>query len=142
MLRWNVIVARLLLASALSAAWATIATTSHAAVTTYFGGPAPSKLDLTNPNVARNAFLATLSSFGVENLESLGGQQHRGRRQQRRSQPRSRQCLLLLAAPRTGADTSLPPQEKSSPNLNKDEGRLKVPSASMWHRSAGDGHAR
>jgi hypothetical protein len=53
-----------------------VATTSHAAVTTYFGGPAPSKLDLTNPNVARNAFLATLSSYGVENLEGLAGQQN------------------------------------------------------------------
>ncbi|MBA4106506.1 MAG: hypothetical protein C0485_12175 [Pirellula sp.] len=75
-MRWNAIVARLLLGSALSAAGATIATTSHAAVTTFFGGPAPSKLDLTNPNVARNAFLATLSSYGVENLETLGGQQN------------------------------------------------------------------
>ena len=76
MLRWNFIVARLLLGSALSAAWAMVATTSHAAVATYFGGPASSKLDLTNPNVARNAFLATLSSYGVENLEGLAGQQN------------------------------------------------------------------
>lgn len=76
MLRWNFIVARLLLGSALSVAWTTIATTSHAAIATYFGGPAPSKLDLTNPNVARNAFLATLSSYGVENLEGLAGQQN------------------------------------------------------------------
>ena len=76
MLRWNVIVARLLMGSALSVAWTTVATTSHAGVTTYFGGPASSKLDLTNPNVARNTFLATLSSYGVENLEGLAGQQN------------------------------------------------------------------
>lgn len=76
MLRWNVIFARLLLGSALCVAGAMVPIPSHAAVTTYFGGPAPSKLDLTNPNVARSAFLATLSSYGVENLESLGGQQN------------------------------------------------------------------
>lgn len=76
MLRWNVIFARLLLGSALSVAGAMVPIPSHAAVTTYFGGPAPSKLELTNANVARNAFLATLSSHGVENLESLGGQQN------------------------------------------------------------------
>lgn len=76
MSRWYVIPARLLLASALSAAWALAATTARAEVVSYFGGPAPSKLDLANPNVARSAFLATLSSFGVENLESLGGQQN------------------------------------------------------------------
>jgi len=75
-LRWNVIFARLLLGSALSVAGAMVPIPSHAAVTTYFGGPAPSKLDLTNPNVARSAFLATLSSYGVENLEGLAGQQN------------------------------------------------------------------
>jgi hypothetical protein len=73
-LRWNVIVARLLLGSALSAAGAMTATTSRAADATFFGGPAPSKLDLSNPSVARNAFLATLSSYGVESLESRSGQ--------------------------------------------------------------------
>jgi hypothetical protein len=74
--RWNVIAARPLLACALSVAWALAATTAYAEAVAYFGGPAPSKLDLTIPNVARNAFLATLSSFGVENLETLGGLQN------------------------------------------------------------------
>jgi prepilin-type N-terminal cleavage/methylation domain-containing protein/prepilin-type processing-associated H-X9-DG protein len=46
---------------------------ARAAPVTYFGRDA-SKLDLTNANAARRDFLATLSSYGVENLESLGGQ--------------------------------------------------------------------
>jgi hypothetical protein len=48
--------------------------TATADVVSSFGGPAPSKLDLTIPNVARNAFLATLSSFGIEDMEDLSGQ--------------------------------------------------------------------
>ena len=76
MLRWNVIVARLLLGSALSAAWVMIATTSHAAVMTYFGGPDASKLALSNASAARNNFLAALSVSGVEDLEDLAGQQN------------------------------------------------------------------
>jgi hypothetical protein len=72
----NFIAVRLLLSSVVCAAGTGIATPGNATVTTYFGGPAASKLDLTNTNVARNAFLATLSSFGVENLEGLAGQQN------------------------------------------------------------------
>src|SRR5688572_10053754 len=46
-----------------------------AAPVTYFGRDA-SKLDLTNANGARLQFLASLDRYGVENLESLGGQQN------------------------------------------------------------------
>lgn len=76
MSRWNALIARLIVGCASCAAWASTAGSSHAAVNVYFGGPANSKLDLTLPNVARNSFLATLSSFGIENLETLAGQQN------------------------------------------------------------------
>jgi hypothetical protein len=46
---------------------------AHSEVVPYFGGPDTSKLDLTNSNIARNAFLATLGFYGVENLENRSG---------------------------------------------------------------------
>ena len=49
--------------------------TALAAPATYFGNDA-SKLDLSNANAARGDFLSSLSSYDVENLESLGGQQN------------------------------------------------------------------
>jgi prepilin-type N-terminal cleavage/methylation domain-containing protein len=42
---------------------------------TYFGNDA-SKLDLSNANGARQEFLSTLATYGVEDLEALGGQQN------------------------------------------------------------------
>jgi hypothetical protein len=40
----------------------------------YYGGPDESKLSMTNATAARNRFVATLTSFGTENLETLAGQ--------------------------------------------------------------------
>jgi hypothetical protein len=50
---------------------------AEAGISVYFGGPDNSKVDLSQPTSSvapvRNQFLANLSSYGVENLESLGG---------------------------------------------------------------------
>ncbi len=43
-------------------------------VTTYIGGPDQSKLTMTDSLAKRDSFLATLASYGVEDLETLGGQ--------------------------------------------------------------------
>jgi hypothetical protein len=52
------------------------AATARAELATYFGGPDPSKLSLNLASNARAAFLATLTTNGVEDLEDLGGQQN------------------------------------------------------------------
>jgi hypothetical protein len=46
---------------------------ANAEVVPYFGGPDSSKLALNAASGARNAFLATLNSYGVEDLEDLSG---------------------------------------------------------------------
>jgi Dockerin type I domain len=51
-----------------------LTSTALSAPQTYFGGPDESKNDLTLSNAARNNFLANLSSWGIEDLETLGGQ--------------------------------------------------------------------
>ncbi len=49
----------------------------HAATVVYFGGPDNSKLNLTQPGSVvtpvRDSFLASLSSYGIEDLESRSG---------------------------------------------------------------------
>lgn len=52
------------------------ALSASGAVAVYFGGPDSSKLSLAAASGARDDFIAALSGFGVENLESLGGQQN------------------------------------------------------------------
>lgn len=42
-------------------------------MTSYFGGPDESKLSMTNARAARDSFVATLASYGVEDLEALTG---------------------------------------------------------------------
>jgi hypothetical protein len=69
--RSSALVVRLALAAAIFAAGQAIA---RAELTTYFGGPDESKLSMTNARAARDAFVATLASYGVEDLEDLGGQ--------------------------------------------------------------------
>lgn len=72
-LQWKFIVAPLTLATAIVAVSTTPA---PAEAISYFGGPDTSKANLTNSNVARDLFLATLDSYGVEDLEALGGQKN------------------------------------------------------------------
>jgi hypothetical protein len=47
--------------------------TGNAASISYFGGPDVSKLGLDKASAAREAFLATLANYGVEDLESRSG---------------------------------------------------------------------
>lgn len=67
----HAIPARLALAVLLAVAWRAIAC---AAPTVYFGGPDESKLSLAAASAQRAAFLGSLSSYGVEDLEGLAGQ--------------------------------------------------------------------
>jgi hypothetical protein len=48
-------------------------TAANAELVPYFGGPDNSKITLSAASAARNAFLATLSSYGVEDLEDNSG---------------------------------------------------------------------
>jgi hypothetical protein len=48
-------------------------TTANAELIPYFGGPDESKLSLNTASSARAAFLATLASYGVEDLEARSG---------------------------------------------------------------------
>jgi hypothetical protein len=58
----------------ITVAFAVVAlTTANAEVASYFGGPDESKLSLQLASSARAAFLSTLSSHGVENVESRSG---------------------------------------------------------------------
>jgi hypothetical protein len=71
LLRSSALVVRLTLAAATFAAGQNVV---RAELTTYFGGPDDSKLTMANARAARDSFVATLASYGVEDLEDLGGQ--------------------------------------------------------------------
>lgn len=67
-----------LIATVASFAMIALAATAHGAPVVYFGGPDTSKLDLplatSTVTPVRDAFLATLVTYGVEDLESLAGE--------------------------------------------------------------------
>jgi hypothetical protein len=67
----NIRIKASLIASLLVLMLASASVPVAAAPLLYFGGPDSSKADLTNSNAARDAFVATLSTYGVENLNSV-----------------------------------------------------------------------